>query len=188
MRFVTKLGATGLAGASALFLAVVPAQASTAGHGHGGQVSGNEILFGSVRGPAAISNAPVIPLTLRGLVNTSGAVSLGGPPNATRHTVFTRAGRLVVVTTSKPMQSSSVNPRNCFAVFTQQQAFKVVGGTAVFRHASGPGQVRITFGAFVPRSPNGRCRVNANPVTSKGAFVKFFASITPLTIQFHHHR
>jgi hypothetical protein len=188
MRFVTKLGAAGLAGASALFLAVVPAQASTPGHGgHGGQDSGNEVLFGTVRGPAAISNSPVVPLTLRGLVNTSGAVNLGGPQNATNHTVFTFAGKIFVVTNGTPMQSTQVNPRNCFVVSTQEQPFQVVGGTHVFRQASGPGQARITFGAFVPRSRHGRCDVNAGPVTSQGAFIKFFASITPLTIQGHHH-
>jgi hypothetical protein len=191
MRFVTKLGTAGLAGVSALALAVVPAEASTAGHGghpgHGGQVSGNEVLFGSLTGQAALSNSAVVPLTLRGLVNTSGAVNLGGPQNATHHTVFTFAGRIFVVTNSTPMQNTRVNPRNCFVVFTQRQTFQVVGGTRVFWGASGPGQVRITFGAFVPRSPSGRCKVNANPVTSQGAFVKFFASITPLTIQFHHH-
>jgi hypothetical protein len=192
MRFVTKLGTAGLAGASALALAVVPAQASTAGHGghpgHGGRVSGTEVLFGSATGQAALSNSPVVPLTLRGLVNTSGAVNLGGPQNATHHMVFTFAGRIFVVTdNSTVMQSTRVNPRNCFVVSTQRQAFQVVGGTAVFRGAFGPGQVRITFGAFVPRSPSGRCKVNANPVTSQGAFVKFFAAITPLTIQGHHH-
>ena len=190
MRFVTKLGAAGLAGASAVLMAVVPAGASTAGHGgHGGPVSGPEVLFGTIRGPAAISSSPVVPLTLRGLVNTFGAVNLGGPPNATHHTVFTFAGKLFVVANNSTIkQSSHVNRRNCFVVFSQSQQFQVAGGTRVFRGASGPGRVRITFGAFVPRFPNGRCNVNASPVTPQGAFVKFFAAITPLTIQFHHHR
>ncbi|MGH3395701.1 MAG: hypothetical protein ACRDPO_13530 [Streptosporangiaceae bacterium] len=190
MRFVTKLGAAGLAGASALLLAVVPAQASTAGHGgHGGRVSGPEVLFGSVRGPAAISNSPVVPLTLRGLVNTFGAVSLGGPQNATNHTVFTFAGQIFVVTdNSTATQNSFVNPRNCFAVSTERESFQVVGGTRVFWGAYGPGQVRITSGAFVPRFRSGRCNVKAGPVSPQGAFIRFFASITPLTIRFHHHR
>jgi hypothetical protein len=190
MRSVTKIGAAGLAGASALLLAVVPAQASTARHGGpGGSVSGPEVLFGTVRGAAAISNSPVVPLTLRGLVNTFGAVSLGGPPNATNHTVFTFAGRIFVVTNnSTQTQNSYVNPRTCYAIFTQREAFQVVGGTGVFWGAYGPGQVRITSGGFLPRYRNGRCNVNASPVSPQGAFIKFFASITPLTIHFHHHR
>ena len=186
MRFVTKIGAAGLAGASATLLAVVPAQASTAGHGPGGRISGPEFLAGSVRGPAAISNSPTIPLKLSGLVSTFGATNLGG--NSTHRTVFTFKGRIFVVTFPNTQTSSSfVNPRNCFAVVTQREAFRVVGGTGVFWGASGPGQVRITFGAFVPRKRNGRCDVNAGPVTSRGAFIRFFAVVTPLTIRIHHH-
>ena len=40
----------------------------------------------------------------------------------------------------------------------------------------------------MPRFRNGRCNVNAGPASPQRAFVKFFASITPLTIRFHHHR
>ena len=42
---------------------------------------------------------------------------------------------------------------------------------------------RITFGAFLPRFPNGQCNTNGSPVTPRGAFVKFFAVINPLVLR-----
>jgi hypothetical protein len=186
-RLTATIGAVAVAGASAALLSAGSASADPA---HGGIISGPEALAGSVYGPAAISQAPTVPLRLRGVVNTFGSVFLGGPSNAKRHTVYTNAGALnVVVFTSTATQSSYANPRTCFAVFTEREAFRVIGGTGAFFRASGPGTVQIRSGAFVPRyrygPKRGRCNVNGSPVTARGAFINFYAQVTPLTIRVH---
>jgi hypothetical protein len=79
-----------------------------------------------------------------------------------------------------PDQSLKARP-TCWFTFTQDSAFSVLGSesSGAFAGASGPGGVRVYFGAFEPRyasgKDKGRCDGNANPL-AKGAVASFLAS------------
>jgi hypothetical protein len=172
-----RLGALAMVGsAAALVLAGGPALASTTR-----SVTGPEVISGALHGAAALSNNPVVPVTLRGLVTARGTVSLGSSSSKT-HTVPSTAGNLVVLGTGYKHSTQTQNTRTCHFTFTQDITFSVLGGqsTGAFAGASGHGAAQVRFAAFEPRFTSGphkgQCNGNAPPL-AKGAVASFLASI-----------
>lgn len=186
MQLRMKLVALGVAGGTAaLVLAGIPAQASS----HAARTrTGPEVIAGSVHGKKALANAPLVPLTLRGLVRTHGIVNLGGPNSVKKHAIRTPAGTLWVKL-DKRQTSQTANRRTCRVSYTEDDTFQVLGSksTGAFAGSSGPGAVRLHFGFTLPRYRSGphkgKCNGsnNARPLT-RGAIGTFLASIV-LTVR-----
>jgi hypothetical protein len=183
MKLRTTLAAIAVTGAASMALAAgVPALASS--HANtSGDVTGPEVIAGTVHGKAALVNAPTIPLTLRGLVNTSSVVTLGGggPHPGDVKTLVTPAGKLTVMVTAQPTHSQSFNTETCRFTFTQDIVLSVVGSksTGEFAGASGPAAVQVSFGATAPRyttgPKKGQCNPNGRPL-AEGAVASFLGS------------
>ena len=179
VKFRTKLGALAVAGGTAvLVLAAVPALASSQASAK--SVTGPEVISGALYGKAAVANNPIVSVTLRGVVNAHGTLSLGSS-TSTKHTVMSSAGKLVVQGTGT-QSSQTANPKTCRFTFTQDVTFTVLGGksTGAFAGSSGPGAAQVYFAAFQPKYTSGphkgQCNTNANPL-AKGAVASFLASI-----------
>ena len=95
-------------GAAAIVLAAaLPASASTQGAGGHGNY---EWINGFLAGPGALANAPVVPLQLRGAVNTRGSINLGG--NGSVGSIPTYKGTLAVEH-GNPSPPPQLNYRTC---------------------------------------------------------------------------
>ena len=180
-----KLGGLAVAGATAaLALTGGPALASV--HHTSKSITGPEVISGVAHGKKVIdSNAPKVPLTLRGLVSGHSVVVLGNSKSKT-HTLKTTTGNLVVKQTGPKQSSQTVNKTTCRLTFTQDITISVLGSesTGAFAGTSGPGAVRITFTGVEPKFTSGphkgQCNVNAQPL-NKGAAATFLASIVLTT-------
>ena len=183
---VTLRALAAAGGIGAVMLAGLPALASS---GHVARpaaakaITGPEVLAGTVRGKAAVAQAPVIPLKLTGLVPGRTNIHLGGsaPKGATK-TLKTTAGNLVVKIAGKTQNTQSLNAKTCRETFNDYLPVSVVGSksTGSFAGASGPGAVAIDFSAIAPRfksgSKKGQCNPNGQP-SPKGAVASFLASL-----------
>jgi hypothetical protein len=189
MQLRLKLAAVAVAGAASVALAGAPALASSQASA-GKAITGPEIIVGAVHGKEALVNAPIIPLRLRGLVNTRSVVNLGGsgPRKGDVKTFRTPRGNLAVMVTSKPQNNQSLNNKTCRFSFTTVLTLKVVSGksTGAFAGASGPGAVQVSFAANAPRFTSGpkkgQCNPNGRPHT-KGAVASFLGSLV-LTVKY----
>ena len=184
VRLRVKLGVLTVASSIAvLVLAGAPALASS--HASAKPVTGPEVISGALYGKAALANNPVVSVTLRGVVNAHGTLSLASS-TSTKHTVATSAGKLVVQGTGK-QSSQTVNLKTCLFTFTQDITFTVLGGksTGAFAGSSGPGAAQVYFAAFQPKYTSGKhkgqCNTSANPL-AKGAVASFLASVV-LTVK-----
>ena len=182
MKSLKKMLATAGAavGAAAIVLAAaLPASASTQGAGGYGNY---EWINGFLAGPGALANAPVVPLQLRGAVNTRGSINLGG--NGSVGTIPTYKGTLAVEH-GNPSPPPQLNSRTCRETFTISTWTKVVGSqsSGVFLGARGNGHVVVVFSAIAPRytsGPNrGQCNFSQNAQPEPyGAWVSFRAQGT----------
>lgn len=187
-RLSVMLGALTVAGGTAaLALTGIPALAST--HVASAKATGPEVIQGAVHGKAANANTPHIPLTLRGVVNTSEPRFVLGNGKGNNHTLGTKAGKLAVHATGKQQTSQAVSRKTCHVAFTIRQTLNVVGSksTGAFAGASGPGAYQVYFAAYFPRYTSGKhkgqCNTsnNAKPL-NKGAIASFLASVV-LTVK-----
>ncbi len=124
MKSLKKMLATAGAavGAAAIVLAAaLPASASTQGAGGHGNY---EWINGFLAGPGALANAPVVPLRLRGAVNTRGSINLGG--NGSVGQIPTYKGTLAVEH-GNPSPPPQLNYRTCRETFTISTWYNVLG-------------------------------------------------------------
>ncbi len=188
MQFRVKLAAVAMAGAASVALAGAPALASSHA-GAGTARTGPEVIFGAVHGKAALVHSPVIPLRLRGVVNTRSGVNLGGkgPHKGDTKTLRTGAGKLTIMVTRRPQNMHSLNTKTCRASFGTDIRLTVVGSrsTGAFAGASGPGAVQVAFGFTAPRFTSGpkkgQCNFRGRPKT-RGAVASFLGSVV-LTVR-----
>jgi len=178
MQLRTKLTAVAIAGGSAaLVLAGVPALASS--HARASKpVTGPEVVIGAVYGHEATVNAPKIPLTLRGLVNTHGSILLNGMHSG----IKTEVGNFFAKATGKQQKPQiSANTKTCHEQFTMYLVGRVDGSksTGAFAGASGPLAAQIIFAGYAPRYKSGKhkgqCNFNAPPL-NVGAVATFVGS------------
>ncbi len=167
-------------GAAAIVLAAaLPASAST----QGADAPGNyEWLSGYLAGPGAVANAPVVPLQLRGAVNTRGSINLGG--NGSVGLIPTPKGTLAVQH-GNPSPPPQLNYRTCRETSTISTSYKVLGSqsSGVFRGASGGGHAVVVFSAIAPRYTSGphkgQCNFSQNAQPEPyGAWISFHAQGT----------
>ncbi len=122
-----SLGGLAVAGGVAvLTFAAAPAMASAST----ASITGPLTVNGTVHGEAALANVTVIPLVYRGVVATSGVISLGSG-NATTHTLKTGAGDLTVTETAKPQQTQSENAKTCQVAYGDDLVIKLDPGVDV---------------------------------------------------------
>jgi len=188
-RLRVKLGALAMAGGTAaIVLTGIPALAST--HATSAKsITGPEVIQGTVYRKAALANTPHIPLTLRGVVNTSDAGFVLGGGNAKEHTLSTPAGKFTVEVTAKPQTSGKFNNKTCRLSETEDLSLSVLGSksTGAFAGASGPGAVQVHFVVYASRyktgPKKGQCDTssNAKPLV-KGAVASFLGSFV-LTVE-----
>lgn len=188
MKSLKKMLATAGAavGAAAIVLAAaLPASASTQGAGGHGNY---EWINGFLAGPGALANAPVVPLRLRGAVNTRGSINLGG--NGSVGQIPTYKGTLAVEH-GNPSPPPQLNYRTCRESFTISTWYKVLGSqsSGVFWGARGNGHVVVVFSAIAPRYTSGphkgQCNFSQNAQPEPyGAWVSFHAQ-GPLYLRHH---
>jgi len=194
MWLTAKLGMLAAAGAAAALAAgVVPAQASTGppgppggpgGPGHGRTISGPEFIQGAAYGPGAIANNPVIPVRLAGLVWARGVLATTGGPPAT---FYTNRGIMYSTQVGGPLsQNQYVNPRTCYAVYSETFRVAATGGTGAFSGARGFGLASVNGGSFVPRYPNGQCNPNLPSNNPQNAFINGRAHLWLTVRQYRH--
>jgi hypothetical protein len=164
-------------GAAAMVLAAaLPASAST----QGGSGYGNyEWINGFLAGPGALANAPVVPLRLRGAVNTRGSINLGG--NGSVGLIPTFKGTLAVQH-GNPSPPPQLNYETCRENQTISTWYKVLGSqsSGVFGGASGGGHAVVVFSAIAPRYTSGpdkgQCNFSQNAQPEPyGAWISFHA-------------
>lgn len=188
MKSVKKMlaAAGAVVGATSIMLAAaLPASASTqVADGHGNY----EWITGFLAGPGALANAPVVPLRLKGAVNTRGSINLGG--NSSVSAIWTRKGTLTVQH-GNPNPPPQLNYRTCRETTTIDTWYKVEGGksTGVFWGAQGGGRAVVVFSAIAPRYTSGKhqgqCDFGQNVQPEPyGAYISFHAQ-GPLHIRHH---
>lgn len=188
MKSLKKMLATAGAavGAAAIVLAAaLPASASTLGvYGHGNY----EWINGFLAGPGALANAPVVPLRLRGAVNTRGSINLGG--NSSVGLIPTHKGTLVVEH-GNPSPPPQLNYQTCRETYTISTGYKVLGSQSngVFGGARGNGRAVVVFSAIAPRYTSGphkdQCNFSQHAQPEPyGAWVSFHAQ-GPLYLRDH---
>lgn len=163
-------------GATAIVLAAaLPAGASTQSGGYGNY----EWINGFLAGPGALANAPVVPLRLRGAVNTSGSINLGG--NSSVSPIPTYKGTLTVQH-GNPSPPPQLNDQTCRETETISTWYKVLGSqsSGVFGGASGHGHAVVVFSAIAPRYTSGpdkgQCNFSENAQPEPyGAWISFHA-------------
>jgi hypothetical protein len=164
-------------GAAAMVLAAaLPASASTQG---GGGYGNYEWINGFLAGPGALANAPVVPLRLRGAVNTRGSINLGG--NGSVGLILTFKGTLAVQH-GNPSPPPQLNYETCRETQTISTWYKVLGSqsSGVFGGASGGGHAVVVFSAIAPRYTSGpdkgQCNFSQNAQPEPyGAWISFHA-------------
>jgi hypothetical protein len=167
-----KFGALALAGAAmALMMSGGSALASTQ-LVHSRTITGPEAIYGTVYGHAANSRKPIIPVTLVGVVNTTGVVIVRG---GRFHTLPTKVGKLFVLDIGKPQITQTADLKDCYATFTLRQVAKVVGGTGAFYRAFGPAAYQLYHAAYFPRYKHKGCNFRARPFR-KGAVLSFLGT------------
>jgi hypothetical protein len=162
-----KFGA--LAAAGAAMAVLLSGGSALASPQYGRTTTGPEAVYGTVYGHAANARKPIIPVTLVGVVNTTGFVFVRP---GRFHTIPTRAGRLNVLDIGKPQITTTANFKTCQATFTLRQVAAIVGGTGAFRGAHGPAAYQLYHAAFFPRSRKGVCWFKTRPF-NKGAVLSF---------------
>jgi hypothetical protein len=173
-------------GATAMALTVaLPASAATQGAGRHVHY---EWIDGFLAGPGALANAPVVPLQLRGAVNTSGKINLGG--NSAVSPIWTHKGTLTVEH-GNPAPQVKLNYRSCRQTDTVTTWYKVVGrqSSGVFWGARGSGHAVVVFSSIAPRYHSGphkgQCNFGQNAQPEPyGAFISFRAQ-GPLYLRHH---
>jgi hypothetical protein len=136
--------------------------------------SGTLHIFGST----ANVNANSLPVTLRGVISTTGSLPVGG--NSTKATITTKDGDLNVSHTNPPTGQPSVNGADCTASDVTAGTFTVLGGTGKFAGATGHGSYTITFNGKFAKT-NGQCKITQNSTPTSGTLT--FRATGPLTIK-----
>jgi hypothetical protein len=149
-----------LSGGSALASPSIPYYKTT---------TGPEAIYGTVYGHAANARKPIIPVKLKGVVNTYGFVFVRP---GRFHTIPTKAGKLYVLDIRRPEIFQTANYKTCQATFRLRQVAAIVGGTGAFWRAHGPAAYQLYHAAFFPRSKKGVCWFKTRPL-NKGAVLKF---------------
>jgi len=180
-KLVTAAAAVGAAGLVLAGGPAVAASASTA-PGNGGH-HGQEFIRGFLRGPTAVSSAPIVPLRLSGVVNARGSINLGG--NSSVADIPTFKGTLAVEH-GNPSPPPQINHRTCRATDTIHTWTRVLGSrsSGVFRGARGRGRATAAFSYILPRLNNGKCDLNARPERHR-ALILFYAHGS-LQLRHHH--
>jgi hypothetical protein len=176
-----KVGMLTAAGAAMVVLLSGGSALASPIHGHCRTTTGPEVVYGAVYGKAANAPKPVIPVRLKGVVNTYGLVFVYP---GRFHVIPTKAGKLNVLDVGKPQVYQKENWKTCFATFTFRSAAQIVGGTGAFWRAHGPAAYQLVHGAFYPRSKKGVCWFRTWPF-NKGAVLKFLLAAR-LTVKKKH--
>ena len=166
MKSLSKLLAVAGAaiGATAMMLtAALPASASTQG---AGRHVNYEVIAGFLAGRGALANAPVVPLQLRGAVNTSGSINLGG--NSSVSPIWTRKGTLTVEH-GNPNPAPQLNYRTCRETSTISTWYKVIGrqSTGVFWGAAAAAMWWWCSPPSRPGTPPARTRASATSARTR---------------------
>lgn len=188
MKSLKKMLATAgaVVGATAIVLvAALPASASTQGGGYGNY----EWINGFLAGPGALANAPVVPLQLRGAVNTRGLINLGGNASVTK--IPTYKG-VLALEHGNPSPPPRLNYLTCRETDTITTWTKVVGwqSSGVFWGARGNGYAVVVFSVIAPRYTSGpkygQCNFSQNAQPEPyGAWILFHEQGT-LYLRHHH--
>jgi hypothetical protein len=143
-----------------------------------------ETINGFLAGPRALANAPVVPLQLRGAVNTRGSINLGG--NSSVSPIRTFKGTLTVQH-GNPSPPPMLNHRTRRLTETISTGYRVLGNrsSGAFRGARGSGHAVVVFSAIAPRHTSGphkgQCNFNGQPKPNS-AFISFQAQ-GPLSVR-----
>jgi len=138
-----------------------------------------ETINGFLTGSRALANAPVVPVQLRGAVNTRGSINLGG--NSSVSPIRTIKGTLTVQH-GNPSPPPKLNYRTCRETETISTGYTVLGNrsSGVFRGARGNGHAVVVFSAIAPRYTSGphkgQCNFSSNAQPKpNGAYISFQA-------------
>lgn len=145
-----------------------------------------ETISGRITGKAVLANTTAFPLTLTGVVNTTGKVTLPSG-NGTHKTItfYTEAGNLVAAASAPDANNppTTTNKSTCRFTSTIHATYTVAGGksTGKFAGATGHGTATVVFSAIAPRYPSGKqqgqCNEsnNAQPLAA-GAYASFHST------------
>jgi hypothetical protein len=153
-------GAGAAAGVIAIGLAAaLPASAAPAGPAR--HHVNYESISGSLTGPGALANAPVVPLRLSGAVNTWGNINLGG--NSAVSKIWTAKGTLTVWH-GNPNPPPKLNYQSCRVTYTVSTSYTVLGNqsSGAFRKAQGNGRAVVAFSSIAPRYAFGKYKGQCN--------------------------
>jgi hypothetical protein len=159
---VAATGAIGLLAAGGSVMG--SAMAST--HVSHATSTGREVASysGSVSYGVATKKNQTIPVTLRGVVNTTGKAQLGGYTKD--HSFITKAGRLTLRSPKLVVKPKILNARTCFLRETVNDISPDVLGnrsTGAFKGAKGVGHAVVVFQFHFPRNAAGKCNYNGTP-------------------------
>jgi hypothetical protein len=153
-------GASAAVGVIAIGLAAaLPASAAPAAPAR--HAVNYEWISGSLTGPGALANAPVVPLRLTGAVNTWGNINLGG--NSAVSGIWTAKGTLTVLH-GNPNPPPRLNYQSCRVTYTISTSYKVLGNqsSGAFRKAQGNGRAVVVFSWIAPRNTFGKYKGQCN--------------------------
>jgi hypothetical protein len=154
------------------------AMASTHASRHGREVAS---YSGSIRYATATKPNQTIPVTLRGLVNTTGKAQLGGYTK--NHSFITKVGRLTLHSPKLVITPKVLNASTCFLRETVKDISPDVVGaqsTGVFKNAKGVGHALVVFQFHFPRNAAGKCNYNGTP--KKKGTIKFTCVFPSMTV------
>jgi hypothetical protein len=141
-----------------------------------------ETAHGVLHGAAAAANVSVIPLAWQGLVDTHGTFTPpSSPPKKGALVAFpTSAGKVTIELTAPSDANGNFNPKTCYAAYTVNVVFAVVGGksTGKFAGASGTGTGKFYGAGYSPRYTSGphkgQCNTSPNAPTLPNGAVEGF--------------
>jgi hypothetical protein len=171
-------GAGAAVGVIAIGLAAaLPASAAPAAPAR--HVVNYESISGSLTGPGALANAPVVPLRLSGAVSARGSINLGG--NSAVSKIWTNRG-ILTVQHGNPNPPPKLNYQSCRVTYAVSTSYQVLGNqsSGAFWKAQGNGRAVVVFSSIAPRYTSGKHRgqcnfsPNAKPLPY-GAWITFNA-------------
>ncbi len=147
--------------------------------------SGTQNIAGTVSGPAAIANEATVPLTLKGLVNTTGKIKLMSNSQQKSATIQTQQGNLDVTHTAGRTTTRLLSSKTCKFAVGVHATYTVVGdkSTGKFKNAKGNGNVTLLYTATLPKRSDGACDVSSNARPLPGHAQVSFAARGPLTLK-----
>jgi hypothetical protein len=147
--------------------------------------SGSQAIAGTVSGPAAVANQATVPLTLRGLVNTTGSIKLISNSQQKMATITTGQGDLAVTHTAGHTSTRLLSTKTCKFAVGVRATYTVIGdkSTGKFKNAKGSGNVTLLYTANLPKKSDGSCDVSSNARPLPGHARVSFAARGPLTLK-----